>query len=615
MLRKIINTILPGGNDGVVECQKDDSLKASSLYENVEKDTSPEMMSSDSNDDDKIKRPKVYLTGFKFNDGSIIKINSNDIVVFVGANNVGKSRSLCDIYELCGSHPDSVVIKVVTSTKSQKNDVLSWCRQYLNVEKGKSGDTFFGIDVSHAFENDFNEALTESSLCSMREVFVCKLNTSDRLSISLPKKSISKDEIPKYPIHILIRDDKLRKKLSSAFYDAFGKSLFPFVGNGASLSLCVGAEPSMAQIKAESLVEFYAEYLAITDSIPKLHEQGDGMRSFAGLMLYLAQDRYNIFLIDEPEAFLHPPQATILGEIMSDLLGDDRQAVVATHSIHFIKGLLERCSNRVKIVRIDRKENINSFSLLDNNRLVEISKDPFLNHSLLLEGMFYKNVVLCEGDVDCMFYSMLNNADDMKGAKGTETLFTHCGGKQRMPKVIGALKELRVDVKVIPDFDVLNTEMVLKELVQVCGGDWNRIERDYKILISDINQRSNVGMTGSDVLKKIGAELVDVMGTVVSPTKMRSIRKSLESKTVWDQLKTTGVTGVGAGNPRSACESILNYLSTIGIHVVSCGELECFVPTVGGHGPDWLHAVIDQFPDTANAKYDQAKAFIRNWCL
>ena len=184
-----------------------------------------------------------------------------------------------------------------------------------------------------------------------------------------------------------------------------------------------------------------------------------------------------------------------------------------------------------------------------------------------------------------------------------------------MPKVIGALKELRVDVKVIPDFDILNNEVVLKELVQVCGGDWNRIEREYKILIADINQRSNVGRTGADVLKEIEAKLSDVMETVVSPTKMRNIRKSLESKTVWDQLKTTGATGIGAGNPRSACESILKYLSTIGIHVVPCGELECFVPTVGGHGPDWLHTVIEQFPDAANATYDLAKAFVRSWCL
>ena len=184
-----------------------------------------------------------------------------------------------------------------------------------------------------------------------------------------------------------------------------------------------------------------------------------------------------------------------------------------------------------------------------------------------------------------------------------------------MPKVIGALKELRVDVKVIPDFDVLNNEVVLKALVQVCGGDWSRIERDYRILIADIKQRSNIGRTGADVLKEIEAELADVMGTVVSQTKMRNIKASLESNTEWDRLKKTGISGIGAGAPRSACESILKYLSTIGIHVVSCGELERFVPTVGGHGPDWLHSVIEKCPDTFNAIYDQAKTFIRSWDL
>ena len=361
--------------------------------------------------------------------------------------------------------------------------------------------------------------------------------------------------------------------------------------------------------------EVEANYLQRLASYPQLQDQGDGMRSFIGIILWLILEHYNIFLIDEPETFLHPPQAILIGNVVGELISDEQQSFIATHSIHFINGLLERVPNRVKIVRVTRSGNKNEFSVLDSAQLLQISKDPFLRYSALLEGMFYKNVVLCEGDADCMFYSMVNSATDMKGAKGTETLFTHCGGKQRMSKVIGALKELRVDVKVIPDFDILNNEVVLKELVQVCGGDWSSIERNYKILIADIKQRFNVGRTGADVLKEIETELADVMGTVVSQTKMRNIRASLESNTEWDRLKKTGVNGIGTGNPRSACESVLKYLSTIGIHVVPCGELECFVPTVGGHGTDWLHTVIEQFPDAANAKYDQAKAFIRSWCL
>ena len=561
------------------------------------------------------KRPEVYLTKLEFSDGTCIKINSNDIVIFVGANNVGKSRSLCDIYDLCGSHPDTVVVKAISSTIPQQRDILSWCRRYLNTEKGKSGETYFGLDVSDAFEYDFKTTLEDAHVSSMRGVFVCRLGTSDRLAISLPKESIASDDIPKYPIHILVRDGDLREKISKAFHEAFGCSLFPFVGNGSSLSLCTGVEPSVDKIKGKSLIDFYSDYIKIVDSIPKLHEQGDGMRSFAGLMLYLALARYNIFLIDEPEAFLHPPQATILGGILGDLLGVDRQAIVATHSIHFIKGLLEQHANRVKIVRVNRVGNVNSCSLLNNNRLVEISKDPFLNYSSLLEGMFYKNVVLCEGDADCMFYSMLNSAVDINGVKGTETLFTHCGGKQRMAKVIGALKELKVDVKVIPDFDVLNDENIVKELVQVCGGEWKQIERDYNVLISDIKQRAKVGETGADILKKISAELSDVMGKIVSQTKMRNIKEMLSSNTEWDRLKQTGMSGIGAGNPFKSCEAILNYLATIGIYVVHCGELERFISKVGGHGPNWLHNVLEKYPEVSDPVYDAAKKFVRSWGL
>ena len=184
-----------------------------------------------------------------------------------------------------------------------------------------------------------------------------------------------------------------------------------------------------------------------------------------------------------------------------------------------------------------------------------------------------------------------------------------------MAKVIGALKDLKVDVKVIPDFDVLNNESILKELVQVCGGDWGKIERDYKILVSDIAQRANVGATGADILNKISAELSDVMGKVVSQTKMRNIKEMLSSNTEWDRLKEAGVSGIGAGNPSQSCKAVLSYLAGIGIHVVQCGELERFVPTIGGHGPDWLHNVLDHYPEVSDPVYDAAKNFVRSWGL
>lgn len=39
-----------------------------------------------------------------------------------------------------------------------------------------------------------------------------------------------------------------------------------------------------------------------------LQEQGDGFRSFVGIVLSILLSKDKIILIDEPEAFLHPTQ-------------------------------------------------------------------------------------------------------------------------------------------------------------------------------------------------------------------------------------------------------------------------------------------------------------------
>lgn len=39
-----------------------------------------------------------YISQLKFNNGETLDISANDIVVFVGPNNAGKSQSLKDIY-------------------------------------------------------------------------------------------------------------------------------------------------------------------------------------------------------------------------------------------------------------------------------------------------------------------------------------------------------------------------------------------------------------------------------------------------------------------------------------------------------------------------------------
>lgn len=51
---------------------------------------------------------------------------------------------------------------------------------------------------------------------------------------------------------------------------------------------------------------------------------------------------------------------------------------ISTHSEEIIKGLLDVCPERVKIVRIIREEDVNEFSGLENEKFNEVWNDPLL---------------------------------------------------------------------------------------------------------------------------------------------------------------------------------------------------------------------------------------------
>ena len=51
-------------------------------------------------------KTKTIITKLVFNNGKELSLSSNDIIVFVGANNSGKSQSLKDIYRAF-NHPEN----------------------------------------------------------------------------------------------------------------------------------------------------------------------------------------------------------------------------------------------------------------------------------------------------------------------------------------------------------------------------------------------------------------------------------------------------------------------------------------------------------------------------
>jgi len=434
------------------------------------------------------------------------------------------------------------------------------------------------------------------------------LSADERLQICNPPSNIAlARESPNHPIHYLQRDDGLEVKLSAKFRKAFGLDLIVHRNAGSQVPLHVGERPSV--MAGEDRVS--RSYIERLELLPALQTQGDGMRSFAGVLLATSVGRETILLIDEPEAFLHPPQARLLGSTLVHDRGTHRQLFIATHSTDILRGVLEANSADVKVVRIRRRGSENFVRLLKSDRIRDLWSDPLLRYSNILDGLFHEGVIVCEADSDCRFYSGVLDATlevSRPEAKKPDLMFAHCGGKARLPLVIRALREVDVPVRAIADFDVLSEEQLLRSIIEALGGDWLSYERDWQIVRASVDSK-RPDLNTLDVKRESERILNSVTETVL-PEKARSdLQSVLRRSTAWSQAKLVGKSFVPSGDPSAACERLIASLRIAGLHVVEVGELEGFARTASGHGPKWVNTVMAR-PLATDPELQAARQFV-----
>ena len=196
------------------------------------------------------------------------------------------------------------------------------------------------------------------------------------------------------------------------------------------------------------------------------------MRSFASVILHmLAPITPSVLLLDEPEAFLHPPQARLLGEMIANEKQSRAQLFLATHSPDVLQGLINVAPQHLRVLRMQRNGNVNRIKELDKELVKEISVDPLMKYSSVMSGVFHERVIICEADADCMFYSSLLDLSEVHGERQPDVLFVHANGKDRMSALAKTLVALDVPVDVVADIDILNDTGAFGRVVDSLGGD------------------------------------------------------------------------------------------------------------------------------------------------
>lgn len=536
------------------------------------------------------------FTGLTVSDGMKIQLPAAGVTLFVGPNNAGKSQALRDLFGLVGqpqSHIGRAVTAVDFDKRGTEDDFRAWVKANLPATRDTTGQ--YSYLVGSYGQTPLPPALNfwaQPLLANVANLFVYHADATSRLTAanSVGNINFGTDAIS-HPLQRAFIDSELEHELRRASQTAFGVEVVLDRYAGSVIALRVGKFPEFLHDNGVPATS----YLNELRELPLLEQQGDGMRSYMGLLLHILGGAHQVTLVDEPEAFLHPPQARLLGRTLGQRSRDEQQVFLATHSVDVVQGVLD-ADTATTIVRLTRDGAVNRASVLDPEQVKQLWSDPLLRYSNLLDGLFHDAVVLCESDADCRYYGSVFDAlypdeEAAAGQRKPQLLFSHCGGKARLPSVVSSLVAISIPVVVVADFDVLNDADLVERLVTALGGDFEPVRQPLAIvaaaLTADSKPASKTGLR--EALDRKFAQLRD---EALSKRDVEGLRSVLRIESGWDKAKRAGVSAVPQGPAHAACIDLLAQLVLAGLLVVPVGELERFVPAVAGHGPAWVTEVL-----------------------
>jgi energy-coupling factor transporter ATP-binding protein EcfA2 len=558
-------------------------------------------------------RPTITFEKLFFSDGTTVELNPEDIIVFVGPNNVGKTAALRDLEGLVeqpsgGPHPVKVIKSAALRRNGTTEDVLKLLEPYSTASHARPLRQFHGFgtglnerDVADFWPGDPN---------ILGRWFCHLLRTDTRLTDSNAARSFNPlSQSPSVPIQSLYLDDTLEERISVFFNQAFGQELVAFRLGGSEIPLLVGKRPQL-QSGEDRLSIGYNRRLR--DQTVPLAEQGDGMRSFATVLLRtLTLTTMSILLLDEPETFLHPPQARLLGEILATQRLPGTQLFIATHSQDVLDGLLNAAPGKLRIIRLERDNNLNKIKELDRVLAERISCDPLMRFTSVLSGVFHRRVLVCESDADCMFYSTVLGLPAVHGDKHPDVLFVQAGGKQRMAAVAETLRALDVSVDVVVDIDILNNLSEFERLVLALRGDWAAIVKYAKPLKTAIEQH-RLWKDAREVATEIRKVLDKAQEPGSFPQQLsEQIKGLLSGASPWEAVKKAGNSAIPAGDATQHYHELKSLCEAAGLWLVPVGELEGFCRSQGGHGPRWVQSVLEKYDPATSCELFEAREFVR----
>jgi AAA15 family ATPase/GTPase len=545
-------------------------------------------------------------------------IKLGKISILVGANNVGKSQTLRDIQQRMQSGLTSkfIILKEINFRKPDNfNDLFENLKvidslhtigqkRIVGINNNMTGQDSFEINYDHSKYQFEQQPNLDWVLGNLSKFKVSHLDSSTRLNLINTTTSFNPDiEDPSNILQNLFVNKENEDLLKIAFNEAFGMEVM--LDYSGLKDFCLRVAREFPEIPKDP-----REAYPITKEFNKIDTQGDGFRSFVGIVLSLLFSKDRIILLDEPEAFLHPAQSRYLGKWIAD--NSDKlsgQIIISTHNANFLSGLLQS-DKKVDIYRLNRNGDDTTFKLIPPDATENLTKSPMLSSQRVLEAIFHKAVIVCEADADRIVYQTVSTLHH----NNQEILFVYSHNKQTLKDVASLLIATQIPVGVISDIDLLNDETDFKNLILAVTQNEASAEllAKRKEIADSVDNSSE--QQALDKIKDNIAEFLEQLSKNEhtyggAKGAINRIRKETSK---WIFPKKNGIEGFNL-EIRPKVLDVISELNEKNIFIIPVGELEGWMDLGTSRKNNWIVKALNEiFAKNTSAKLVEFVGMILN---
>lgn len=514
----------------------------------------------------------------KFSESENLTIPASGITIFVGPNSSGKSLLLKEIEASMQNR------KALQRTELLEDFSVKWLDVDALIER-KTNSSIKGIEdpeservLSGAADQKGNFRFSEysqenvSSILKERDVqrytanfirpHTLRLDGRSRFELSNEQECADLLETPNTSFAFLAQENVSRERICNLITDALQKHLVidPTKLGFLRLRLSDTALDFDELSLGAKAREFYF-------NASPIERCSDGLQAYVGILIAAFCGGSEVLLVDEPEAFLHPPLASKLGKQLTDLANErDGALFAATHSADFLIGCVQSAKS-IRIVRLEHQNGKSAGRLVDNDELRALLTKPLMRSTNIISGLFFDGVVTTESDNDRVFYSEIYHRLREANPELPSVLFVNAQNKQTMRDILGPMRKFGVPVAAIPDIDFIKD-----------GGS----DATQWLTAAQIPSAEHIGLG-----------------------QVRASLKNAFSQANKD-MKTDGGIFALPEEDQEAGDNYLTKLAQYGIFLVPSGELENWLPklSINGRKTTWVIDAMEKLgDDPSNAKY------------